>query len=260
MNAKFVGLCISMLLAVPIPAQQPTKVSVIIGVTDPAGDAIPGAKICIEPVPDDLAATMRADATGKLDILLPPGSYTLSVRALSFRTAKARIEVPASGDPQRLGVILQISTGSGPVLPDSQFLRVSANSCREDLVFTPTEFKTLPHVSITVHNPHADADEKYSGVALADLLAKVNAPLGKELLGAALKQYFVAAGSDGYQVVLSLPEIAPEFHSGKVIVADAMNGQPLDAKSGPFKLIVTEDKRPARWVRNLVSLELRSIQ
>lgn len=31
-----------------------------------------------------------------------------------------------------------------------------------------------------------------------------------------------------------------------------------DANSGPFKLIVTEDKRPARSVRNLVSLVLRS--
>ena len=45
---------------------------------------------------------------------------------------------------------------------------------------------------------------------------------------------------------------------GEVIVADTMNGQPLDAKSGPFKLVVTEDKRPARWVRNLVSIELKS--
>ena len=32
----------------------------------------------------------------------------------------------------------------------------------------------------------------------------------------------------------------------------------LDAKSGAFKLVVTEDKRPARWVRNLVSIELKS--
>jgi hypothetical protein len=58
--------------------------------------------------------------------------------------------------------------------------------------------------------------------------------------------------------VIALAEVDPSFHSGEVIVADTMNGQPLDAKSGPFKMVVTEDKRPARWVRNLVSIELKS--
>jgi hypothetical protein len=46
--------------------------------------------------------------------------------------------------------------------------------------------------------------------------------------------------------VIALAEADTTFHSGEIIVADSMNGQPLDAKSGAFKLIVTEDKRPAR--------------
>jgi hypothetical protein len=39
-----------------------------------------------------------------------------------------------------------------------------------------------------------------------------------------------------------------------------MNGQSLDAHSGPFRLVVTEDKRPARSVRNLASIELKEAQ
>jgi hypothetical protein len=39
-----------------------------------------------------------------------------------------------------------------------------------------------------------------------------------------------------------------------------MNGKPLDAHSGPLKLVVTEDKRPARSVRNLTALELKLLQ
>jgi hypothetical protein len=38
-----------------------------------------------------------------------------------------------------------------------------------------------------------------------------------------------------------------------------MDGKPLDAHSGPFKLVVSEDKRPARSVRNLVSIELKEV-
>ena len=86
----------------------------------------------------------------------------------------------------------------------------------------------------------------------------MEAPLGHDLRGVALSGYIVATGSDGYVAVIALAEAGPSFHSGEVIVADTMNGQALDEKSGPFKLVVTEDKRPARWVRNLVSIELKS--
>jgi len=118
----------------------------------------------------------------------------------------------------------------------------------------------MPHIPVTIHNPHTDADETYSGVRLSDLLAKIGAPLGSELHGKALADYVVATGSDGYKAVLALAEVEPTFHPGEVIVADAMDGKPLDAHSGPFKLVVTEDKRPARSVRNLVSIELKSAQ
>ncbi len=38
-----------------------------------------------------------------------------------------------------------------------------------------------------------------------------------------------------------------------------MDAKPLDAHSGPFKLVVTEDKRLARSVRNLITIELKFI-
>jgi len=120
------------------------------------------------------------------------------------------------------------------------------------------ELKAMPHTTVTIHNLHSNADETYSGVRLADLLAKLGAPLGSELHGKALASYIVATGSDGYKAVLALGEVDPGFHPGEVLVADAMDGKPLGAHSGPFKLVVTEDKRPARSVRNLVSIELKS--
>lgn len=122
------------------------------------------------------------------------------------------------------------------------------------------DLKAMPHVTVTIHNSHTNADETYTGVRLADLLAKMGAQLGDQLRGKALSNYVVATGSDGYAVVLALGEIDPSFHPGEIIVADAMDRKPLDAHSGPFKLVVTEDKRPARSVRNLVSVELKPAQ
>jgi DMSO/TMAO reductase YedYZ molybdopterin-dependent catalytic subunit len=117
----------------------------------------------------------------------------------------------------------------------------------------------MPHLSVTIHNSHSNADQMYSGVRVADLLSKVGAPLGNDLRGKALAQYIVAAGSDGYQTVLALGEVDPGFHPGEVLVADTMDGKPLDAHSGPLKLVVTEDKHPARSVRNLVQIELKTV-
>jgi hypothetical protein len=115
----------------------------------------------------------------------------------------------------------------------------------------------MTHKTVTVHNPHTNADETYSGVPLIDLLKQVGAPTGHDVHGKALSEYVVATGSDGYKAVLALAEIEPDFHPGDVLVADTMNGKPLDAKAGPFKLVVTEDKHPARSVHNLVSVELK---
>jgi hypothetical protein len=125
--------------------------------------------------------------------------------------------------------------------------------------FNPRDFRALPHISLAVHNSHSDTNETYSGVPLATLLGKINAPIGNQLRGKAMTSFVVASGSDGYVVVLSLAEVDPEFHENQVIVADSRDGQPL-GKNGPFQLIVPGDKRPARWVHNLVSITLQRAQ
>jgi hypothetical protein len=120
--------------------------------------------------------------------------------------------------------------------------------------------KSLPHKTVTVHDPHENADEAYSGVPLIELLKQVGAPVGKDVRGKALEEYVIATGSDGYKAVVALAEVEPDFHPGDVLVADSMNGKPLDAKTGPFRLVVTDDKRPARSVRNLVSVQLKTAE
>ena len=124
----------------------------------------------------------------------------------------------------------------------------------------PEEFSRLPQKTLTFHNVHTNADETYTGVPLTDLLAKYGAPTGDKLRGKGLSDYIVATGSDGYKAVLSLAETDPSFHPGDVIVADTLDGKPIGDKEGPFKLVVTEDKRPARSVHNLVSIELRTAE
>lgn len=136
-------------------------------------------------------------------------------------------------------------------------LVLTADRYHAPVTLSLADLSALPHVTLTVHNGHTNADETYSGVPLATLLAKVNAPIGAELKGATMTTYVLATGSDNYSVVLSLAEVDPSFHAGQVVVADARDGQPL-AAAGPFELIVSDDKRPARWVHNLVAITVQS--
>ena len=244
-----------------VGAQAPSTTSVLISVTEPTGMGVPGAHIQVVPVPDAVPVRMETDSKGKLALLLKPGSYTVFVTCFGFERQAAHIEVPAGGETQTVPIALKIAPPSGPVAvypPEKDSLFIAAQPYHDDVSLKPAEFRALPHTTITVHNSHSNTDETYSGVPLADLLAKFGAPLGKDLRGKALALYIVATGSDGYQVVLSLAEVDPSFHPGEVIVADSMSGKPLDAKSGPFKLVVSEDKRPARCVRNLISLQLKA--
>jgi len=119
--------------------------------------------------------------------------------------------------------------------------------------WTPATLASLPHKTITVHNEHTKADEAYSGVQLIDLLT----PLGVQAVphGKDLRLYVVVAGSDGYEAVYSIGEINPDVNNSTVIVADTENGKPL-ADDGPLKLVATNEKRPARWVRNLVAIRV----
>jgi hypothetical protein len=119
--------------------------------------------------------------------------------------------------------------------------------------WTPATLAALPHTTLTVYNVHIKANQTFSGVPLIELLAPLGVPAkphGKEF-----QFYLVAEGSDGYKVVFSVAEVTPDVHDSTVIVADALDGKPL-ASSGPLQLVATGEKRPARWVRNLVAVRV----
>lgn len=245
----------------PVAVSPVTLAPITIRVTDPSGAPVPHAQVRVMPAPDT-PGKMETDDKGQLAFDLKPGGHAVFVRAQGFKPMVMHINVAqkdARSDTaaQTVPIVLQVGSGSGVIPEYLNDLVLSADPYHDPLGFSFADLKAMPHITVTFHNPHTNADETYSGVRLADLLGKLGAPLGSDLRGDALSYCVVASGSDGYHVVLALAEVDPSFHSGEVLVADTMNGKPLDAHSGPLKLVVTEDKRPARSVRNLTTIELR---
>jgi hypothetical protein len=263
-NARL-GLLAAMLVVIPaclLGRQTETNVVEVV-VNDQSGTAIPQAQIVVVPRLENSPQKAKTNDKGHADLRLSEGEYTLSISAPGFTTATQPVRVNGQNSPDRVAqevkVTLKVGATSSPQViypPDSL---VVSDPYHSPIVLSPADFRALPHITIKVHNGHTNAEENYSGVPLETLLAKANAPVGKEFRKEALKTYLLASGTDGYSVLLSLAEVDSTFHVGQVIVADTRDGQPL-GKYGPFQLIVPGDSRPARWVHNLNAIKLQQAQ
>jgi hypothetical protein len=125
------------------------------------------------------------------------------------------------------------------------------------LTVTVEQLQHLPQQSATITHPHTKATERYEGVPLVDLLAKVNAPPGDKLRGDEMRDYVEVAGRDEYRAVFALAELDPAFQDNHVLVAITMDGKPLDDKLGPARVVAPQDERPARSVRMVTTITVR---
>jgi DMSO/TMAO reductase YedYZ molybdopterin-dependent catalytic subunit len=137
--------------------------------------------------------------------------------------------------------------------PTAAELRING-AVSTPLVLTVSDLKKMPRKTISVMNPHNKKTEMYEGVLLEELLRRAGVAQGEQLRGASMATYVIAGAEDGYRVVFSLAELDSGILESEVMVADTMDGAPLGAKEGPFRLVAPHEKRPARWVRMLKSI------
>lgn len=100
----------------------------------------------------------------------------------------------------------------------------------------------------------------FEGVALRDVLAQAGVVFGEKLRGKALAQVVIATARDAYQVAYAIAELDAAFTDQVVLLADRRDGRPLLADTGPWQIIVPNDKRPARWIRQVSRIEVRQLQ
>lgn len=120
---------------------------------------------------------------------------------------------------------------------------------------SPEDIAQLPRQKVTVKDRDGN-EHVYEGPILAEVLKSVGVALGNELRGSRLKLYAIVTAADDYRVVFSLAELDPTNSESVFLLADRRDGKPLEVEEGPYRLVVPNEKRRGRWVRQVQSVKI----
>ncbi len=125
-------------------------------------------------------------------------------------------------------------------------------------VYGLADLQSLPATTLTATylSGATPVTDTYTGVSLWSFLQSVGLVTNPANKNDLLRKYVVAVGSDGYEAVFSLGEIAPQFGNDNDLIAYAdTNGQlGTGGPDGFARLVVPGDGAGGRYVSNLVAL------
>ena len=125
--------------------------------------------------------------------------------------------------------------------------------------FSLAKLEAVGAVTITLEDDAGQSSE-YTGVPIADLLQAVGVPLAKSMRGDRLAEFMMIHAADGYRVLFSLAEVDPMFRERPLLICYRKNGAALPDEEGPLRVVVADEKRHARWVRQVTAIELGKIR
>jgi hypothetical protein len=146
------------------------------------------------------------------------------------------------------GIVALAVTASG----QSVSLRISGP---RSVTLSAADVAGMAHIKVTASSH--DQEATYEGVPMRELLTRAGVPAGEALRGQDLATAVVVTGADGYRVAFGVAEFDPAFTDRVAILADKKNGKALGETEAPFQLILTGEKRPSRWVRQVISIEIQ---
>jgi hypothetical protein len=128
----------------------------------------------------------------------------------------------------------------------------------KQIVLARADIEALPRVKATT--TAGGSSTSYEGVSLKTLLEKTGVAFGETMRGKRLASCLLVEAADGYRAVIALPEMDPAFTDKQIVLAFLKDDKPLDAKEGPYRIVILDEKRMARWVRQVTALKIVEVQ
>jgi hypothetical protein len=146
---------------------------------------------------------------------------------------------------------------SAAALPQCQQITIQIANGKQT-VLARSDIESLPHIKVETHGPENKAT--FEGVALKTILERGGVEFGHTMRGKGLASCLLVEAADGYSAVFALPELDPDFTDKEVVLAFLQDGKSLDAKAGPYRIVVPDEKRMARWVRQVTTLKIVDVK
>jgi len=162
----------------------------------------------------------------------------------------AALLMPVAG-AQQSSVADPLTVGAVPSV-------VVTGAVSQPLTLTVEAVRAFPAQTITLESTAAGKVTKHSftGALLTDVLKSARPTFRSEIKNDSLRYTLLASGRDGYAALFSWGELDPDFGNRGVLIAYQQDGQALDAKEGPLRLVVPGDGKAGRYVSALSRLVL----
>jgi hypothetical protein len=129
----------------------------------------------------------------------------------------------------------------------------------KQVVLNRSDLEALPHVKV-IAAEHGASPVEFEGVSLRSVLEKGGVSFGESMKGKRLANCLLVEAADGYRAVIALPEMDPAFTDKQIVLAFLRDGKPLSEKEGPYRVVIPDEKRMARWVRQVTTLKIVEVQ
>ncbi|MBL7946854.1 MAG: molybdopterin-dependent oxidoreductase [Flavobacteriales bacterium] len=136
---------------------------------------------------------------------------------------------------------------------DTATVRILRKGCYTRL--TLEQLRTLPVQEATL-TERDGSQATYQGVSLGEVLdlgCDSTALLDKH---GSLRAVVKVTAADGFVAVVAMAEALKDFSDHPVMLAWQRNGEPLNERHGPFQLVLADDRKPGRNVRQVKVLEV----
>src|SRR5262245_23183794 len=147
--------------------------------------------------------------------------------------------------------LVPVISGQTPQASTPEISLSVSGEVERPLKLTAADLGKLPRRSVRAKD-HDGKKSEYEGSPLIEVLKLAGVKFGEGLRGKNLALYLVVEASDGYRAVYALPELDPAYTEKVVMLVDNRDGKALDAKEGPLRLVVPDEKMHARWVRQVM--------
>ena len=133
------------------------------------------------------------------------------------------------------------------------------NDTGKQVLLSRADLEALPHIRVAAAE-HSSGPVNFEGVTLKSVLEKAGVTFGESMKGKRLTNCLLVEAADGYRAVIALPELDPAFTDKQTLLVFLRDGKSLSDKEGPYRIVIPDEKRMARWVRQVTTLKIVDVQ